>query len=45
MITHLFGIINWLPMALENLERKVRELSTKNRILHPDFVFERQTLP
>lgn len=45
VVTYSFGIISWSSTELESLERKVRVLLTKNRMLHPKSAIERQTLP
>lgn len=41
VLTYSFGIIGWNDTELEDLERRVRVLMAKNRMLHPKSAIER----
>jgi len=44
-LMYSFGIVKWSDTELQSLERKIRTMLTKNRMLHPKAAIERQVLP
>jgi hypothetical protein len=45
ILTFSFGIVQWTPTELENLQAKTRKLLTRYRFHHPRAAKERLTLP
>ena len=45
VLTFRFGVVNWTPTDIENLQTKTRTLLTRYRFHHPHAAKERLTVP